>query len=157
MFIYKSFLYSPIVLFCIVCFSCSHTGFLSRRCGHSQCDANAGAGAGAPIALEVCAQGAVDMHMYMYMYNFCVLLSSRCFFWVLCVLLVLICASTWYYGLIGLIGLMNTGELFGCFEKHGWKLPEAVQKWIDSFKAAGGCLEALEENRSAKYIMALQA
>jgi len=53
--------------------------------------------------------------------------------------------------------LMNTGEMFGCSRTPGWKLFEDVQKWVDSCKAACGCLEVLEKIRSAKYLMVLQA
>ncbi len=76
-----------IVLFCFVCFSCSHTGFRNERWRHDrQCGADAGAVEAGAASLEVCEQGIVYVYvyvyvyMYMYMYNLCVLLSSHGFF-----------------------------------------------------------------------------
>ena len=131
-----------IVLFCFVCFSCSHTGFLTR-CRVPQdrhCGAHAGAVEGGGASLEVCEQGIVFFCLHM--------VSSE------------YCASYWSYVLLLVLmthPLMNTGEMFGSSRSHGWKLFEGVQEWVDSCKAACGCLEVLEEIRSAKYIMVLRA
>ena len=51
----------------------------------------------------------------------------------------------------------HTGGLFGCCCSHGLQLCEGVQQWAPANKAACGCLEVLEEIRSAKYLIVLQA
>ena len=70
------------------------------------------------------------------------------------------CASYWSYVLLLVLmthPLMHTGEMFGCSHSRGGQLFEGVQQWVDSYKAARGCLEVPEEIRSAKYLMVLRA
>ena len=50
----------------------------------------------------------------------------------------------------------HTGGMFGCCCSHGLQLFEGVQQRTDTNKAACGCLEVLEEIRSAEYLVVLQ-
>jgi len=71
-------------------------------------------------------------------------------------LLSIVCVLCWSSKCCAQPFYEHTGGLFGCCRSHGHQLCEGVQEWPHSHKAACGCLEVLEEIRSAEYLIVLQ-